>query len=96
MHLQLLEKLYYNEIFFSHVWGLLENFQQDHLPKSSYQLWLALAFGFLAVDYHRIDRVKVADAIQDVSLWVDEDARELVSKNALRSEISQSITSQFF
>jgi len=24
MHLHLLEKFYYNEMFFSHVWGLLE------------------------------------------------------------------------
>lgn len=59
------------------------------MPKSSYQLWLALAFGFLAVDYHRIGQKAVADTIQDVSLRVDEDARKLVINNTLRSEISK-------
>lgn len=49
MHLQLLEKLYDNEIF-SRVGLIRENFQWDHLPKSPYQLWLALASGFLPVN----------------------------------------------
>lgn len=59
MHLQLLEKLYYNEMFFSHVWGLLEKTFSGTIclnPPTSFGWPWPLVSSQLT--NHRIDGVK--------------------------------------